>query len=161
MRQRACNNVQEPMLVPPHLTARDSALWRHGPLRLPIPFPARRQEHKRGPATRGRLLYCCTLSLARALATGLFCFFLLFHNLCFFFYFQRHSTPALSANGDAGIFGLVHIALALLQSRPSLCGPLSSHAATGGTTTSLPNVAASGHHAIFLRSLRPLFNSLL
>jgi len=35
------------------------------------------------------------------------------------------------------------------------------HPATDGTTTSLPNVAASGHHAIFLRSQLLFFNSLL
>lgn len=56
-----------------------------------------------------------------------------------------------------GFFGLVHIALALLQSRASLCGPLSSTQRATATTTSLPNVAASALHAFFLRSLLHLF----
>jgi hypothetical protein len=73
----------------------------------------------------------------------------------------RDSPHRHAASGDAGIFGLVPIASALLQSRPSLCGPLSLYPATDGTTTSLPNVAASGQHAIFPRSPLHHLNSLL
>ena len=66
-----------------------------------------------------------------------------------------------AASGDAGIFGLVPIASALLQSRPSLCGPLSSTQRRTAPRLPFPTSQPPDNHAIFLRGQLHHFNSLL